>query len=450
VPSAHRKTNPDTAPASAPPASPAGPAAAAPAEGGRLLVVDDTEHNRDLLARRLRRAGFDVETAEDGVSALSLLEASHPAFDVVLLDVMMPGVSGLDVLKAIRRTHAATELPVIMATAKDESADIVEAFELGANDYVTKPLDLAVVLARLRTQLSLKRSVERNLELEHHLARRAEELEQANQRLGEVNARMKSDLDAAAVVQKSLLPSALPTVPGATFEWVFRPSAELAGDILNVLRLDDRHVGMYVLDVSGHGVAAALLSVTMSRFLSALPDPTSPLWRQVEGEPCCRLAGPGEVMDRLGARFPLDAATPQFATAVYGLLDTETGEFRYASAGHPGLIHVPRDDEPRVYTEASFPIGIVVSDDPYDEHTLHLAPGDRVFLYSDGVTEAMDPAGTLFGEDRLIAAITQCRTLPLDATLAEIFSAVERWVGHDAFKDDVSLLALEVAGGEPE
>jgi DNA-binding NtrC family response regulator len=127
-------------------------------EHGSLLVVDDDETNRDVLAHRLQRRGYTVTEAADGGQALELI--GRQRFDLVLLDVVMPGPSGLDVLQAIRRTHSLTTLPVIMATAKDQSADVVRALELGANDYVTKPYDFPVLLARVGTQLCLKRAVE--------------------------------------------------------------------------------------------------------------------------------------------------------------------------------------------------------------------------------------------------------------------------------------------------
>ena len=129
---------------------------------GSLLVVDDNSMNRDMLARRLTRRGYTVTVAEDGYQALAMLEAQQ--FDLVLLDIMMPGISGLDVLKTLRQRYAAADLPVIMATAKDQSEDIVAALQLGANDYVTKPLDFPVVLARTQTQLSLKRAMQ---EIQH-------------------------------------------------------------------------------------------------------------------------------------------------------------------------------------------------------------------------------------------------------------------------------------------
>ncbi len=150
-------------PALRPPAEPLVPGSIS------LLVVDDNELNRDMLSRRLGSRGFRVEVAEDGTSALAMAEARD--FDLVLLDVMMPGLSGIDVLKRLRERFSESDLPVVMATARDTTEDVVEALRLGANDYVTKPLDFAVVLARVETQLTLRRqkqeirSLVENLEL---------------------------------------------------------------------------------------------------------------------------------------------------------------------------------------------------------------------------------------------------------------------------------------------
>jgi class 3 adenylate cyclase/AmiR/NasT family two-component response regulator len=138
--------------------------------GGTLLVVDDNELNRDMLSRRLRSRGYEVVTAEDGQRALDLVASQR--FDLILLDIMMPVLSGLDVLKVIRATYSVAELPIIMATAKDQGTDVVEALRMGANDYVTKPLDFPVVLARAETQLSLKRAMEEIKRLANQLEKR--------------------------------------------------------------------------------------------------------------------------------------------------------------------------------------------------------------------------------------------------------------------------------------
>src|SRR5262245_29078135 len=145
------------------------------AESSSILIADDDELNSEGLARRLRKRGFEVSVVKGGEEAIELLVEDH--FDLVLLDLMMPGMTGLEVLKFLRRVDSPIDLPIIMVTARGESEDMVEALELGANDYVTKPLDFPVVLARIRTQLALRRAVSRVTELERKLAARNQELE---------------------------------------------------------------------------------------------------------------------------------------------------------------------------------------------------------------------------------------------------------------------------------
>lgn len=134
---------------------------AAPSPAASLLVVDDSEVNRDALCRHLRRQGYSVTAAHDGSAALTLI--SQGSFDLVLLDVMMPGLNGFEVLEKIRRAHSPTELPVIMASANDQSEDIVQALKLGANDYLTKPIDFPVALARVQTHLALKGAIQQSV-----------------------------------------------------------------------------------------------------------------------------------------------------------------------------------------------------------------------------------------------------------------------------------------------
>jgi sigma-B regulation protein RsbU (phosphoserine phosphatase) len=413
-----------------------------PALGGHILVVDDTQANREMAARRLTRNGFTVETASDGTAALQLIRTR--SYDAILLDVMMPGIDGLAVLRTIRQSHGPTDLPVIMATARDKSEAIVEALELGANDYVTKPLDFPVLLARLRTQLSLKRTVEQNRQLEHGLEQRNAQLEAANQR-------MANDLAAAGRIQAALLPAESPRVPGYHFAWLFQPSVGVGGDILNAFPLDDEHAGLYVLDVSGHGVAAALLSVSVSRFLSPLPDPSSLLWRRVESassadarpSPLFQLETPAAVAQRLGLRFPIDNATHQYFTMVYGLLNTRSHQLRYISAGHPNLLHLPATGPGKVIEASGYPIGVAPDSETYDEYTIELAQGDRVYIHSDGVTEAMNERGELFDVSRTLLELEASRTESLEESLRQLSSRLKEWTGKGDTLDDQTVLAIE-------
>src|SRR5262245_47115110 len=244
-------------------------------EPGTLLIVDDEESNREGLARRLQGHGYEITVAKSGPKAIELL--GERRVDLVLLDIMMPGMSGLEVLKFLRRVDSLIDLPIIMVTAKGESEDMVEALELGANDYVTKPLDFPVVLARIRTQLALRRAVAQVKELEGKLDAHNKELQVSSADLAEANDRLTRDLEAAARVQRAFLPASPPEVPAARFAWAFEPCSQLSGDYLNVFRLDDRHVALCALDVNGHGVTAALLSVTASHLLARVAAGPGPL-----------------------------------------------------------------------------------------------------------------------------------------------------------------------------
>lgn len=386
---------------------------------GRLLVVDDDEMNRDMLSRRLARKGFEVTVAEDGAEALEAIE--RETFDLVLLDIMMPGIDGLQVLERVRRERSPVELPIIMATAKDASEDVVYALKLGANDYVTKPLDFPVVLARVNTQLALRRATA--------------ELEAAH-------TRMKKDLDAAARVQHDLMPKTVPEIAGARFAWRFRPCDELAGDILDIFPVDAGRVGLYLLDVSGHGVPAALLSVTLSRVLSHM-DEASLLFAPPEGgcEPAARQ--PAQVAHRLNERFPMSQQTRQYFTLAYGLLDPAARELTWVAAGHPGPLRIAADG---TVTEHA-PTGMAIGWFPhakFEQQTLGLRSRDRVYFFSDGIVEAANREEEQFGLGRIGDVLSSTRSDDLETSLDVLLEEIDHWCTDAGVGDDVSLLAVEV------
>ncbi len=389
---------------------------------GALLVVDDNEMNRDMLSRRLKKRGHEVMVAEDGYRALEMIDEHD--FDVILLDIMMPGLDGYEVLEKIREQHAPGDLPVIMATAKDESKDIVRALELGANDYVTKPFDFPVVRARVATQVALKKS---------------------QQALAKALTQIKTNLDAAARIQQSFLPTANPGFAGVRFAWKYEPCDELAGDTLNVIPLDDTHIAVYVLDVSGHGVASSLLSVALSRLMTRLTACDSILWDEAEDRP----STPTEVVDELARRFPYDIETGQYFTLAYGVLDVERRQLRYTSAGHVPLILARPGSDPTQLDSTGPPVALIPAEimpSEYTESVVELAPGDRLYIYSDGIPEATNPDEEQFGEDRLGELLTELLSEGLDDTLGLLVDRVRSWCGEADFDDDVTVLAFEMTG----
>lgn len=404
----------------------------------KILVAEDEPIVRLLLQTYLREWGHEVVVAHDGAHAWALFQ--EYAYSLVISDWMMPGVDGLELVRRIRASELSRYVYVMILTGKSEREDIVRGMEAGADDFMAKPFDRDELRARLRAG-------ERVLDLERSLAHRNLELQNLNAGLSAVNARMTRALEAAAKVQRALLPTTLPEPPEARFAWVYRPCEELAGDILNIFALDRRHVGLFILDVSGHGVASALLSVAVSRLLSPAPGPTSLIWGRGEGTTEYHLLPPVEVAQELNRRFYWDTATEQYFTLIYGLLDLDAREFRYVSAGHPGLVHVPRGAPPRLLQTSGMPIG--VGEDEYEEHRLGLAPGDRIYFYSDGIPETMDPGSRMFGRDGLLDSLDGGRTSSLHDSLSALVRAVERWGGDQPLLDDISALAVEIADPPP-
>lgn len=265
---------------------------------------------------------------------------------------------------------------------------------------------------------------------------------EANRQLEIANRRMKNDLDAAARIQRSLLPEKAPQFEDVDFSWVFQPCDELAGDTLDIIALDERRCAVYTVDVSGHGVPAALLSVTLSHWFSRLfQGSTGP---SVSGEQ--RLPSsfsPVAVAEELNRQFQMNLENAQYFTMCYGVLDTDAREFRYVTAGNPPVLVARDGGTPEVLAVEGFPIGIVEQPN-YTEQVIKLNPRDRVLLYTDGVAEAENEDENPYGTEGLVDEILKGDGQSLDSLVESIEKSVRSWVGSRGFIDDVSILAFEL------
>ena len=230
-----------------------GPAADPEVGRGRLLVVDDSPENVALLARLLGSLGYEVCTAATGRQALEMVKAEPPG--AVLMDVMMPDLSGLDALKALRADPATTDLPVILVSGLGDTQDIVEGLRLGANDYVTKPINPAVLHARLEVHAALKHA--------------RDSLRATADRLEAELARRSKDLRVARSVQRALLPSRVPRVEGIEAAWHYQPADEVGGDLYDLIALPDGKIFLFLADAMGHGVQAALVAASVQGIITA-------------------------------------------------------------------------------------------------------------------------------------------------------------------------------------
>lgn len=403
----------------------------------RILIAEDERITRASLARQLQSWGHTVTAAEDGAGAWQLFRSAE--FDLVLTDWEMPGLSGLELIQHIRAAGASF-VYIIMLTGRSEKADLVKGIEAGADDFLSKPFDREELRVRLLAG-------ERIVKLERTLNRQNAELREASER-------MHSDLRAAARVQRAILPRSDIETPLVRTAWTYVPSDMLAGDAIGLELLDDRYLAAYVIDVSGHGVPAALLSVTAMHALGPGGGSAGGGADAIGGASLLRggaadahsFAPPARVVRELNRRFCASDNDGRFLTMILCVLDTVDGVLRFARAGHPLPVilragkSIPLDDAGGV------PIGMVDSAE-YDEVSVTLSPGDRLVLLTDGFIEQYDRTGNeLFGLPRVEEALSRHAAAPGHLLVEEMVSELESWAGTRHFTDDATLVVIDWTG----
>ncbi len=385
----------------------------------KILVAEDDPLSTFLLKSHLASWNLDATFVSNGAEAWERYQSGN--FAIIITDWMMPVMDGIELIRRIRGA-AADYVYVLLLTAKSEMEDLVIGMDAGADDFLAKPFDQKELRVRLR-------AAERRLSLEQQLS-------EQNHELRAINERLRRDLEAAARVQRSLLPAKSPAMPGFAAAWEFQPCDELGGDCLNIFALDEDHIGFFVLDVSGHGVAASLLSVSLSRILlpSAMRDS---LLFNAEGG----IAPPHEVLERLSVRFQMNPRAPQYFTLCCGVLCLSRSTLTYASAGHPGPILLSNGSS-RQLDGRGTPIGFDAAA-RYQSHTVELQPGDRFVVFSDGLTDAVNADDEPFGFERLMQQFGTTRASSLATSLSVARDAITAWCHPRNPNDDMSCLAIE-------
>ncbi|HET9799669.1 MAG TPA: SpoIIE family protein phosphatase [Gemmatimonadaceae bacterium] len=389
----------------------AAPAVAAPdAATGVILVVDDNELNRDLLSRRLRREGHTVVVAEDGRAALDAL-ARQP-FDLVLLDIMMPELTGYEVLEILKKDEVLRHVPVVMITAATEDDSIVRCLALGAEDHLPKPFNPAILRARVGSSLAKKR------------------LHDAEQR----HARsLERELEIGREIQRGFLPDALPDAHGWELRAHFRPARQVAGDFYDAFELPEGRVALVLADVCGKGVGAALFMALFRSLLRALAEPEFAAASSVADGVLATVRGTNDYIARTHGRANM------FATAFFGVLDPARGTLDYVNAGHELPVVLDAGSRVRARLAPTGPALGLMPGLSFAAATETLSPGETLFAFTDGVVDARTVGEDAYGEERLMAMLEQGGDA--SALLARVDAALDaHTAGAPAF-DDVAMLA---------
>lgn len=389
----------------------------------KILVVDDVPTIRNFVGRVLREK-YDVVFASNGREALNKMAPGEQP-DLILLDVVMPDLSGYEVCRLLKSNPETAHIPVIFLSGQNELDDKLKGFDIGGVDYITKPFNTTELLARVGTHIQL--------------ARVTRQLREAHRELAEKHQRMEQELRTAAEIQSHLLPDATPPVSGLEFAWEFLPSATLGGDIFNIMYLDKHHLGMYIIDVSGHGVPSALVTFAIAQSLN--PQGGIVLSDQGNGLGSApTVVPPAQVLAELDLMYPVERFDKTF-TIVYLVLNLETGDLTYANAGHPpGLLIKENGRIQRLETGGSIiGLGGLV---PFEQERIRLAEGDRLLLYTDGLLEFQNSEDMMFGEDRLEKVIRNTRTLPVSSVIYALSWSLLEFGGSIPPQDDITILAM--------
>lgn len=371
-----------------------------------ILIVDDTPTNIGVISGALKDS-YRTKIATNGEKALALANAGEKP-DLILLDIMMPGMDGYEVCTRLKAAPATAEIPVIFLTGQTGAEDETRGFDVGAVDYIHKPFSPAVVKARVRSHILLR---------------------EARAQLASQLLALNNELEMARQIQLSILPHTLPRLPKLAIAARFSPMTSVAGDFYDFIQIDDTHIGILIADVSGHGLPSALIASMLQVALTGQAHHAS--------EPPKVLAG---LNRSLCGKF-----TQNFVTAAYIYVDLEKSFIRYAGAGHPPVLRY-RDSEGKTakLLENGLVLGML-EEAEYAALEFSLEPGDRHVLYTDGIPEAADASEQQYGIDRIVRYIESNHALPADKFADAFVAEIAAWSDQTNLgqQDDITLLVFD-------
>ena len=399
-----------------------------------ILIVDDSRAQRMIVEAGLRNRGYMVHHADSGAAALDL--CNRVEIDLVLSDWMMPGMTGIEFCRALRALPSDRYVYFILLTSKSDKSAVAEGLDVGADDFLTKPLDQGELRARVNAG-------ERVLAMERALRGNNILLSDTLDRLRALYAALDRDLVEARNLQQSLLRERHHRYPEGRISLILRPSGHVGGDMVGFFEVNAEVTGLYGFDVSGHGVTSALLTARLYGLLSGaspdqniamMPGPTGPIGRN-----------PAEVAAAINRLMLSEIQTERYATLAYAELERRTGRVRLVQAGDPHPVVQHRDGSISLLGDGGLPVGLL-DGATFSDFETRLMPGERLLLLSDGVTECPNPEGIELGQEGLAHILRNLGDLGGTRLLDALMWELARWHGAEDFPDDVSCALFEYDG----
>lgn len=383
----------------------------------KLLVINDDDNVRDVITLFLKSRSFDVVEASNGYEGIEQAVHQEPA--LILLDVMMPGLDGYQVCSQLKSSPATKEIPVIFLSSLSDPKDKIRGLEAGGVDFVTRVEDKGELLARVETHLKL--------------AALTNEVKEQNKELMRRQVLLDNDLKMAASIQRSLLPDNKFKSARMTFAWKCLPCEMVGGDIFNSIPIDEKHLAVYILDVSGHGVASAMVTVAISQSIQQFI-------RTHREDSSTVMNLPKTITEQLNREFPYERFN-EFFTLFFMVINAETGAVGYCNGGHPPPI-ILHPEEPLDMMQGN-EMAIGIAEASYPVYRAQLRKGDKIVLYTDGIIECRNSKDAMYGQESFFALLEKIKKESPENFVHKICLALNDFTQGSPQLDDISVMVIE-------
>lgn len=356
----------------------------------RVLLVDDSRLQLKIVSAMLSRWGFEVLQAESGPEALEICAKTPP--DLILSDWVMPGMDGLEFCRRFRDLPKETYGYFILLTSKSEKGEVAQGLDAGADDFLTKPVNAHELRARINAGA-------RVVSMERQLSEKNRQVTEAFAELKTIHEAINNDLKQARKIQQALVPERMRVIGTSRVSLLLQPCGHVGGDLVGMFSPGFDRLGLYSIDVSGHGITSAMVTARVAGYMSsAFPDQNIALEKRFDQYYAMR--EPAETGRMLNERLAADPGVEEYLTMAFVAGDMKTGAMRLIQAGHPPPILLRANGKVEFLGDGGLPIGLV-DEVSYDQVEFTMHRGDRLLLYSDGFTEAVMKDGQMLDEDGL-------------------------------------------------
>lgn len=401
----------------------------------RVLIVDDSRLQRKILSSTIKKWGFDVVEAADGAAGLAIAQDQLP--DIVISDWMMPGMTGLEFCKEFRAIQGDSYRYFILVTSKSEKDEIAAGLDAGADDFLTKPVNAHELRARVRAG-------ERILQMQDELTEKNRVISDTLNELQRLYDSLDDDLREAKKLQQSLIPERSKSFETGDVTLYLRQSGHVGGDLVGMFPAGEGKLGLFSIDVSGHGISSALMTARLAGYLSATsPEQNISLVQTEDGKYEPR--SPLSVVEDLNNLILDEMETEHYFTLILAIVDLKTGSVRMAQAGHPHPAIQRNSGSVTVDGPGGFPVGLVPGAQ-FSEFEINLTPGDRLLLQSDGIVECPDASENLLGEEGLAEIMKDLKDVSGPAFFESLVWRLSEFAGDQSFPDDISGILFEFTG----